>query len=279
MSNLGPKSFAAQLGAMEQPQTRANQSRMRPESSNSFASQLEDIMQGPNSSSTKDRIQNAVKQASQKYNVPQNLVLSIIKQESAFQPDATSHCGAQGLMQLMPETAKDLGVKDAYNIEQNIDGGTKYISQMLKMFGGDTKKALAAYNAGPGNVQKYGGIPPFKETQNYVKRISANLAKGNVGIPNNLPEAPGSAPLLQAQGPQANMLSANYKQVNDISGPGQLAMRNQSRMTVDLPQSTAVENAATTDLQQAKMIGDIAEDKERLDEEQADKLPSHAILV
>lgn len=110
-------------------------------------------------------------QASIKYNVPLNLLKAIGKAESDFNPNAVSKSGAQGVMQLMPGTAADLGVKDAFDPEQNIMGGSKYISDLLKRYDGDTKLALAAYNAGMNNVKKYGGIPPFKETQNYVVKV------------------------------------------------------------------------------------------------------------
>ena len=109
--------------------------------------------------------------ASKKYNVPVNLLKSIGYCESSFNPNATSHCGAQGIMQLMPATARELGVADAYDPEQNIMGGAKYISGLLKKYDGNTTLALAAYNAGSGNVAKYGGVPPFKETQNYVVKV------------------------------------------------------------------------------------------------------------
>ena len=118
--------------------------------------------------SPEERIRSAVQQAAQKYNLPPALIFAFIKQESGFKPNAKSWCGAQGLMQLMPGTAKDLGVKDAWNIEQNIEGGSKYIRQMLDQFGGDLKKAIAAYNAGPGAVQRYGGTPPLKENPKHL---------------------------------------------------------------------------------------------------------------
>lgn len=109
--------------------------------------------------------------AAKKYNVSVDLLKAIGKAESEFNPNAVSKAGAQGVMQLMPGTAADLGVTDSFDPEQNIMGGSKYIADLLKRYDGDNKLALAAYNAGMNNVKKYGGVPPFKETQNYVVKV------------------------------------------------------------------------------------------------------------
>ena len=123
---------------------------------------------------SRENIENLIEKYAQKNNLDPDFIKAVVKQESGFNPDATSKCGAMGLMQLMPQTAKGLGVVDAYDPEQNIEGGVKYLKSMLNRFNNDPKLALAAYNAGPGAVQKYGDIPPYKETQNYVKNILAS---------------------------------------------------------------------------------------------------------
>ena len=125
-------------------------------------------------SSSRTEIENLIEKYAKKNNLDKDFVKAVIKQESGFKTNAKSHCGAMGLMQLMPGTASGLGVENAYDAEQNIMGGTKYLRNLLSQYNGDKNLALAAYNAGPGAVKKYGGIPPYAETQNYVKNVIAN---------------------------------------------------------------------------------------------------------
>jgi soluble lytic murein transglycosylase-like protein len=115
--------------------------------------------------------------AAQKYGVDPALLRGLIKQESGFDPNSRSGAGAAGLTQLMPGTAAALGVTNPLDPAQSIDAGAHYLRQQLDAFGGDVQKALAAYNAGPGAVKRYGGVPPYGETQNYVRIVMANAAQ------------------------------------------------------------------------------------------------------
>lgn len=145
--------------------------------STDFSSQMKEALQ------SNTALETIFEKAAKTYNVDVELLKAMAKAESDFDPNATSKSGAMGIMQLMPATAKGLGVKDAYDPEQNIMGGAKYIASLLEKYEGNLSYALAAYNAGSGNVEKYGGIPPFEETQNYVTKILGYLQAGGVEIP------------------------------------------------------------------------------------------------
>ena len=119
---------------------------------------------------TDETLEGIVKRYAQYYALPEPLVKAVIRAESNFDPNAVSPAGARGLMQLMPGTALEMGVTDIFDPEQNVAGGTQYLRKMIDLFG-DKSLALAGYNAGPENVKKYGGIPPFKETQSYVRIV------------------------------------------------------------------------------------------------------------
>ena len=147
-----------------------------------FSNLLQNAIGAEDSQQKKGSMDDIFQTAAQKYNLPVNLLKAVAKVESGFDADAVSSCGAQGVMQLMPGTAASLGVENPLDAEQNIMGGAKYLSQMLDRYDGDTKLALAAYNAGSGNVAKYGGIPPFKETQSYISKV-LNEAGGDVSAP------------------------------------------------------------------------------------------------
>lgn len=124
----------------------------------------------PENLTSVESLQNLVGQTAQKVGLDPNLAKAVAKAESAFNPNAVSKAGAQGLMQLMPETAQGLGVKTLLDPKQNVEGGTKYLKSLIDKYH-SVPQAVAAYNAGPSAVNKYGGIPPYSETQNYVKRV------------------------------------------------------------------------------------------------------------
>ena len=131
-------------------------------------------------------IDSIITDAAAELNVPVNLIHAVAQTESGYNQDARSEAGAIGVMQLMPETAEGLGV-DPTDLRGNIYGGAKYLRQLMDTFGGDMQKVIAAYNAGPGAVQKYGGIPPYEETQNYVQKVMGNLEGYDLGASGDVP--------------------------------------------------------------------------------------------
>lgn len=126
------------------------------------------------SATTPSELEPIFDQAARQYGISKDLLMAVAKAESNYNPSAVSGAGAIGIMQLMPDTANNLGVSNPYDATENIMGGARYLSQLLTQYNGDASLALAAYNAGSGNVAKYGGIPPFKETQNYVSKVLAD---------------------------------------------------------------------------------------------------------
>lgn len=158
-------------------------------------------------------------QAAAKYGIDPSLLTAIAQKESALNPTAVSSAGAQGVMQLMPATAASLGVSNPFDPAQNIDAGARYFSQLLNQFGGNTSLALAAYNAGPGAVTKYGGIPPYTQTQDYVTSVLAAA-----GLPADSTTAPADTGAIGAADSTAGMLSAGILPTDGLSMAAVIAL-------------------------------------------------------
>lgn len=181
----------------------------------------------PSYSRNKNAFDSIIKQASAQHGVAEGLIKAVMHTESGFNVNARSPVGAQGLMQLMPATARRFNVSNAYDPHQNIMAGARYLAWLLKRFNGNTTLALAGYNAGEGNVQKYGGVPPFRETQDYVRRVNSrfqNLYHGGIGLSasSNLPAnakiiASSNNDSIQAAAPKSNPYQRQIIQAADGS--------------------------------------------------------------
>jgi soluble lytic murein transglycosylase-like protein len=156
---------------------------------------------------TSKEIDAVIDAAASKHNVDANLVRALIKQESNFNPSAVSHKGAMGLMQLMPGTARELGVTNPFDPQQNVDAGVRHLKYLLNNYNGDVRLGLAAYNAGERAVARNNGVPPYRETQNYVKRITDRA--GLSAAPGTTVVGTSSAPVKMFRGPDGVIRMTN----------------------------------------------------------------------
>lgn len=202
----------------------------------------------PSYSRNKNAYDHIIQQAARTHGVSEGLIKAVMHTESGFNANARSPVGAQGLMQLMPATAKRFKVSNAYDPQQNIFGGAKYLSWLMKRFNGNTRLALAAYNAGEGNVDKYGGIPPFRETQDYVRRVTSrysNLYSGGIPLSSGQSSTVSNAQLI-ASG-SSNQANNNLKSVssNRNYAPRQIIASSDGSFT-DVPGSYSTDRATAT---------------------------------
>lgn len=175
-----------------------------------------------NQASVTTNLDSIFKEASEKYGVSERLLKAIAYTESGFQANVTSSAGAMGIMQLMPSTASAYGVSDPYDAYQNIMGGAAVLKDLLNMFQGNQSLAIAGYNAGCGNVKKYGGVPPFTETQNYVAKVTSLMQTG-VSVPANTVTVNPSANTASNTG---TTTSGNSNTTNDTTASAEIAKKN-----------------------------------------------------
>lgn len=178
----------------------------------SFASVLQNVQKQRTMPAGAAKYDAIFEEASRTYGVSKSLLIAVAKAESNFNPNDVSHAGASGIMQLMPGTAKSLGVKNVFDPYENIMGGAKLLRDNIRSFG-SVPLALAAYNAGPGAVKKYNGVPPYKETQNYVKKIMADLGDSAYNVKSNYF---GQGTTVNSYNSSASSISANG--INALSG-------------------------------------------------------------
>lgn len=203
---------AAQMRSAQQTEMQTAQQNA-PASDTEFATVLERAFSGATEGATED-MDSIFEEAAALFGLPVNLLKAVAKAESGFNAGAVSGAGAIGVMQLMPQTARGLGVSNPFDARQNIMGGAQYLKKNLDQFG-DISLALAAYNAGPGNVQKYGGIPPFAETQNYVKKVTSYMDGGNLTAGRSISVADTTGSVLSQM--------AQLSMMNAASGIGKMA--------------------------------------------------------
>ncbi|WP_087543363.1 lytic transglycosylase domain-containing protein [Acinetobacter sp. WCHA29] len=189
----------------------------------------------PSYSRNKNAFDQMIRQAAQQHGVSEGLIKAVMHTESGFNINARSPVGAQGLMQLMPATARRFNVSNAYDPQQNIFGGARYLSWLLKRFNGDTRLAIAAYNAGEGNVDKYGGIPPFRETQDYVRRVTSRFQ--NLYSSGLTPTSSSNNANTQVIAQSANYTSSNSEAVS--------APKQYSRQIITLADGTFTDAPGT----------------------------------
>ncbi|WP_201504144.1 lytic transglycosylase domain-containing protein [Psychrobacter aestuarii] len=184
------------------------------------------------SSRSRDAYDSYIRASAARHGVDPALMKAMMHTESAFNPNARSPVGAQGLMQLMPATARRFSVSNPWNPAENIEGSAKYIAWLMRRFNGNVEHAVAGYNAGEGNVDKYGGIPPFKETRNYVKNVMSRyhtLYKTDAGLYGNAMSASNNAPTSSLRnvsyGTSNNNASISYSNVNANANQAYAALR------------------------------------------------------
>ena len=202
----------------------------------------------PSHSKNRNAFDGYIRQAAQRHGISEGLIKAVMHTESGFNIHARSPVGAQGLMQLMPATAQRFNVNNAYDPEQNILAGAKYLAWLLKRFNGNTQLALAGYNAGEGNVAKYGGIPPFRETQDYVRRVLSrynNLYANGVGSnPTNSYSASVSSKLSSPSYNNQNLSAQVTAPAKPKSPPRQIIVAADGSFT-DAPAGSYSTNNAT----------------------------------
>lgn len=197
----------------------------------------------PSYSKNRNAFDQIIRQASQRHGISEGLIKAVMHTESGFNVHARSPVGAQGLMQLMPATARRFNVSNVYDPQENIFGGAQYLSWLLKRFNGNTQLALAAYNAGEGNVDKYGGVPPFRETQDYVRRVTSryqNLYASGNNTTENL-----AAPQVIAQSANYAPASSNIPETSKYSSQRQIISLSDGTYT-DAPNTYVTRNATAS---------------------------------